>query len=45
MVLLDPREKHLAASDYNKLSSLGSLYRHYNGLRATYMHDRQQLMY
>ena len=39
-----PREKHLAASDYNKLSSVGSLSQHCNGLRATYMHDRQQLM-
>ena len=40
-----PCEKHLAASDFNKLSSLGSLSQHYNGSRATYMHDRQRLMY
>ena len=35
-------QKHLAASDFYKLSSLGSLAQHYNGSRATYMHDRQQ---
>ena len=35
-------QKHLAASDFYKLSSLGSVAQHYNGSRATYMHDRQQ---
>ena len=40
-----PPCENLAASDYNKLNSLGSLSQHYNGSRATYIRDYQKLMY